>query len=166
MIQFKQAAVVVYADLGVSALPAHPPFARKEFDRWLAQAKHTLGSARRDLEHADFVWASFKAQQAAEYAVKGLARGLGLPATGHAVTRLLKDISAAGLSIPQEHLRDARTLDRHYVPPRYPDAYPEGSPVEFYDQETAEEALAAAERIIAAVERWVEQYLHGEDGGE
>lgn len=44
VIQFKQAAVVVYADLGVSALPTHPPFARKEFDRWLAQAKHTLGS--------------------------------------------------------------------------------------------------------------------------
>ncbi|HEY8417467.1 MAG TPA: HEPN domain-containing protein [Limnochordales bacterium] len=142
----------------------HPPFARKEYERWLAQAQHTLASARRDLEHADFVWAAFKAQQAAEYAVKGLARGLGLPATGHAITRLLKEAGAAGLPVSQESLGDARLLDRHYVPPRYPDAYPDGAPFEFYDERAASEALAAAERVVATVQAWAARYMSAEGG--
>ncbi|MBO8140933.1 MAG: HEPN domain-containing protein [Firmicutes bacterium] len=135
-----------------------PPFGWNEFNRWIAQADHTLASARRDLEHGDFVWACFKAQQAAEYAVKGLARGFGLPATGHAITRLLKEISTEGVPVAAEQLQDGRLLDRHYIPPRYPDAYTEGSPMEFYDEPTAEAALAAAERIVEAVRRWMQEY--------
>jgi len=42
-------------------------------------------------------------------------------------------------------------LDRHYIPPRYPNAYPLGSPFEFYDQETAEEAISCAQAVIDAV---------------
>jgi HEPN domain-containing protein len=41
----------------------------------------------------------------------------------------------------------ARILDRHYVPARYPDAFTEGSPFEFYDEKTAQEALDCAEKI-------------------
>ncbi|MBC7095449.1 HEPN domain-containing protein [Thermococcus sp.] len=44
--------------------------------------------------------------------------------------------------------RAARILDRHYIPPRYPDAYVEGSPYEFYGVEDAEEAINAANTII------------------
>jgi len=47
----------------------------------------------------------------------------------------------------------AKLLDRHYIPPRYPDAYPSGSPFEFYDRETARQALDAAGSLL----QWIRQ---------
>ena len=80
----------------------------------------------------------FKAQQAAEYAVKGLLYGFGIMAYGHSVVNLLGRLKEK-MKIPAEILRMARLLDRHYIPPRYPNAHPEGSPFEYYDAETADE---------------------------
>ncbi|GFO96174.1 uncharacterized protein ig2599ANME_0361 [groundwater metagenome] len=42
---------------------------------------------------------------------------------------------------------DTLNSARHYVPARYPDAFTEGSPFEFYDEKTAQEALDCAEKI-------------------
>ena len=137
------------------------PFDEPEFRRWLVQADHTLASARRDLEHGDFVWACFKAQQAAEYAVKGLARALGIPAFGHAVSRLLKDLAREGLPVPPQQMARARLLDRHYIPPRYPDAYTEGAPLEYYDEPTARGAIDAADQLILAVKQWASEFPWG-----
>jgi HEPN domain-containing protein len=39
----------------------------------------------------------------------------------------------------------------HYIPPRYADAFPEGSPFQFYDRETAEEAVLFSESLIQFV---------------
>ncbi|MCX9011406.1 MAG: HEPN domain-containing protein [Candidatus Methanoperedens sp.] len=107
-------------------------FDKEEFNRWIAQASDTLNSARMDYSTKSYNWCCFKAQQAAEYAVKGLLKGLG--------------VSAYDLSI-QTLTTCARTLDRHYVPARYPDAFTEGSPFEFYDDRTALDALDCAEKI-------------------
>ena len=57
-------------------------FKRVEYERWMKQAEKTLHSDFRDLEGEDYEWASFKAQQAAELAVKALLRGMGLPQLG------------------------------------------------------------------------------------
>lgn len=122
-----------------------------EFDRWFRQAEDTLRSAGNDLRSRDFNWACFKAQQAAEYAVKALLRGVGLGAHGHSILKLLEELEKAGTVIPRQVKGHARTLDRHYIPPRYPNAYPEGSPFEFYEEGTAEEALAAAEELLRFV---------------
>jgi predicted nucleotidyltransferase len=43
----------------------------EQWQRYRRQAVHSLESAERDLAEGDFDWASFKAQQAAELAVKG-----------------------------------------------------------------------------------------------
>ncbi len=51
----------------------------------------------------------------------------------------------------------ARALDAHYIPAWYPDAYPEGSPHEYYTQARAAEALRAAEDIL----KWAEEAWHG-----
>ena len=128
------------------------PVDREEYRRWLGQAEHTLASARRDLSDSDFDWACFKAQQAAEYALKALLRALGNAAVGHSLVKLGETLQAsAGVAIPESLTQDARTLDRHYIPPRYPDAYPSGMPYEFYDSPTAAAAIDAAERILAFV---------------
>lgn len=48
-------------------------------------------------------------------------------------------------------LTQARELDLHYIPSRYPNGLPSGYPHAFYDRGIAEAAAAAADRIITAV---------------
>ncbi len=55
------------------------PLDFEEWARWRSQARHTLASGWQDLKEGDYDWASFKAHQAAEFALKGLLRGLGGP---------------------------------------------------------------------------------------
>lgn len=133
------------------------PLDWEEWARWHAQAQHTLASGKRDLEEGDYDWASFKAHQAGEYALKGLLRGLGQPAFGHALIRLLQALKEAGHEVPEAWEEKARTLDAHYIPARYPDAYPEGSPYEYYTRARAEEALRAAEGVL----KWAEEVWRG-----
>ena len=133
-------------------------FDEEEFLRWMGQAEHTLNSAQRDSAEGDYGWACFKAQQAAEYAAKALLRGLGLPAFGHSVLGLVGEMERQGLPITEEVRQYARTLDRHYIPPRYANAYPAGSPFEYYDRETAEEAIACAQAVLKAVQESRERY--------
>jgi HEPN domain-containing protein len=59
---------------------------------------------------------------------------------------------------------DARALDRHYIPPRYADAYPSGSPFEFYDEQTAYEALKASERVIEFVRKLKDTVTSDKEG--
>ena len=49
-------------------------------------------------------------------------------------------------------LASARELDRHYIPSRYPNAHPSGTPHEAYDEVAARRALKAARRIVEYVE--------------
>ncbi|GLV49137.1 DNA-binding protein [Thermus sp. LT1-2-5] len=133
------------------------PLDWEEFARWLAQARHTLDSATRDLERGDYDWASFKAHQGAEYALKGLLRGLGRPAFGHALLRLVQALRESGVEVGGEVEEAAKGLDLHYIPARYPDAYPEGSPYEYYTEARAKEALEAARKVLV----WVEEVWHG-----
>lgn len=129
---------------------------KKECERWLEQAKNTLQSATRDKERGDYNWCCFKAQQAAEFAVKGLLYGIGLSAVGHSLLKLLGDLEGKGIKV-DEIKGCARTLDRHYIPTRYVNAHPEGAPFEFYDLSTAEDALGCAGKIIEFVKEAAER---------
>ena len=127
-------------------------FDREEFERWLSQAEYTLRSAENDMKSGFYSWACFKAQQAAEYAVKALLFGLGIMAYGHSIKRLL-DVLSKEVDVPDELFNSARLLDRHYIPPRYPDAYIEGAPYEYYGEKDAVEAINSSLAIIAFVRR-------------
>ena len=134
-------------------------FNAEEYRRWMAQAKRTLRSAEGDLMASYYEWACFKAQQAAEYAVKALLRGLGHAPVGHSITRLLKLLEhRTGLNVPEEVMDAAMELDRHYMAPRYPNVYDEGSPFEYYSERIARKVLNYAELLLAFVEeaaaRW------------
>lgn len=130
-----------------------PGFDRDEYRRWYEQARHTLASAERDLRDGDFAWCCFKAQQAGEYAAKAVLRGYGRLAAGHSILRLLEEMRDGGIEVDDTALQEARLLDRHYIPPRYPDAYPAGSPFEFYDEKTAREAIEASTRLLLRLSR-------------
>lgn len=132
-----------------------------EYRRWMRSSTGTLNSARGDLERREYNWTCFKAQQSAEFAVKALLHGLGLPAYGHSVSGLLKRLPKELGS--QRINQDAKTLDKYYVPTRYPNAWVEGSPEDYYTEEDAEGAVQCAERIV----NWVEASWRSlkEEGG-
>ncbi len=95
-----------------------------EFERWMSSARHTLRSAEGDLEAGYYNWACFKAQQAAEFALKAYLWGVGRPAFGHSLTRLLAEVGD-----PPPEIREAcARLDKFYTAPRYADMWSEGAP--------------------------------------
>ncbi|MDI6805130.1 MAG: HEPN domain-containing protein [Candidatus Bathyarchaeia archaeon] len=118
------------------------PFDGTEYKRWMSQAEHSLESSRRDMESGDYDWSCFKAQQAAEFAVKGLLYGIGVTAVGHSISKLLGELQTQGIALDKNILSMAKALDRHYIPARYPNAHAAGSPFEFYDLETSRDAVS------------------------
>lgn len=124
--------------------------ARRHAD-WLAQARRDLKAARDSFADGNYEWCAFQAQQAAEKALKALLRFHHREIHGHTLVRLLKQIEDIG-PIPADLPAMARELDRHYIQPRYPNAFAEGYPGEFYDEETATRCLQYAEAILAFVE--------------
>jgi HEPN domain-containing protein len=119
---------------------------RRQAD-WFRQAERKLDSARWDIQGQFYEDACFSAQQAAELAAKALLESQGRIELGHSVYHLLQ---AAG-GTPVDILDAARTLDRYYIPTRYPNGFPAGAPMDFYDQPTAEEAVRLAEAILEFV---------------
>jgi HEPN domain-containing protein len=73
-----------------------------------------------------------------------------------ALLRLLESFSQMGIAVPEAIWEAARELDPHYIPARYPDAFPTGSPFQFYSRKRAEGALEAAQQVLDWVEREVQ----------
>ncbi len=114
---------------------------------WLKQGQRDLAHARRAMGAGDYEWACFAAQQGAEKAVKALYLKLGGMAWGRSVAALLEELPEpwqAGVEL----LDAARELDKHYIPPCYPNAHPQGAPYEYYTRNEAERAIANAERVV------------------
>jgi HEPN domain-containing protein len=63
------------------------------------------------------------------------------------VVDLLKELSAKH-SVSEEILEGAFELDKAYIPTRYPNAHPSGSPRSRYTKEEAQRLIAHAERIV------------------
>jgi len=132
-----------------------------EYARWMRLSRGTLSSSRRDLEGGDYNWACFKAQQSAEFAMKALLHGLGLSAYGHSISALLErlpeDLGA------QKIVQEAKRLDKCYIPTRYPNAWPQGTPEDYYTEEDAKEAVGSAEDVVGWVTAsW--RFLKKEEG--
>lgn len=114
---------------------------------WISQAERDLEKAALDLKWGYYEWACFTSQQAAEKAVKGLFQYLHAEAWGHSISRLLKEL-------PQDRRPDneiiekAISLDRFYIPTRYPNGFDIGTPKDYFTRKDAEDACKAAKQII------------------
>lgn len=118
---------------------------------WIKEAEDDLGAARHLLEAKKFSKACFHAQQAAEKAVKALLlKRCGRHEDIHGVSSLLETASDF-MEVKDELRRRGSRLDRHYIPARYPNAWPAGAPHEHYSREDAEEAVRDAEAILEFV---------------
>ena len=96
---------------------------------WLRQADADLRHAGNARDHDTHEWACFAAQQAAEKSLKAVLLSRGEDAWGHTVTALL------GLVTTEEHAGEelvtcAKSLDKHYIPTRYPNGFDTGAPVD------------------------------------
>jgi len=106
-----------------------------------------LKHARSDLERGFYEWACFSSQQAAEKAVKAVFQKMGAEAWGHSVADLLQELSQRE-EVLEEFVDGALELDKAYIPTRYPNAHPSGSPSTRYTKQEARRLIEYAERII------------------
>jgi HEPN domain-containing protein len=120
----------------------------EEARRWFSEAEWDLESARILHESRRYNSCAFLCQQAAEKSVKALLFSVGESPFGHSVLHLLQRFAeACGKDVSELRALGAE-LDRHYIPARYPNAMPSGSPHENYDQEASLRALQYAGRIL------------------
>ena len=127
---------------------------REEGRRWHETALGDLETARILLTHTRHAHVCFHAQQAGEKVLKALWYSRGLDPWGHSVQKLIEDLEAAD---PRDferisHLRrDAATLDRFYIPTRYPNGLPDLTPDQAFFEEDARLAIRLCEDIIRHV---------------
>ena len=114
---------------------------------WLGQSKHSLESARLLSKGGFHDIACFHSQQAAELAVKALYLSRTLDGRGHSLTGLLKGIEG-DVKVPEDVLRAAQQLDRHYIQARSPRCFDSGSPMDYFTEEDSREALQLTEEVI------------------
>ena len=114
---------------------------------WMDQAEGDLEHARNDLNCGFFDWACFSAQQSAEKGLKAVFQKQGAEAWGHSVADLLEELGKTQ-SLPEELKDIALELDKAYIPTRYPNAHPSGSPRKRYIRREAEKMVGHAEKII------------------
>lgn len=117
---------------------------------WFNQAARDLEQAQDSQRAGRHEWACFAAQQASEKAVKALHLHLGQEAWGHVVAKLLQELPES-VAVPDLLIEKARVLDGFYIPPRYPNGYPEGAPFEHYGSLQSEEAVRYASEIVEFV---------------
>jgi HEPN domain-containing protein len=114
---------------------------------WMDEAAGDLDHARNDIDGGFYNWACFSAQQSAEKAMKAVFQKMHAEAWGHAVADLLDELSKTH-AVPGGLVQKALELDKAYIPARYPNAHPSGSPRRKYTREEAERLTAYAKEIL------------------
>ena len=119
--------------------------------RWLSQAEADLAAARTNAGLHPHV-ACFMAQQAAEKAMKAAQiASAGVVARTHSLLELEGMLSRLGVTLQGVKTRALRELERLHIEARYPDALPGAIPAEYFTTDDAEEAIAVATSVVAAV---------------
>lgn len=114
---------------------------------WMDEAEGDSEHAKSDLKGEYYNWACFSAQQAAEKAVKAVFQKMGAEAWGYSVADLLVELSKK-YRVSEEFMNHALELDKAYIPTRYPNAHPTGSPRGRYIREEGRRLIQYAEKIV------------------
>lgn len=127
---------------------------KEEATRWFHQARYDLKAAEWNLEGEFFNTACFLAQQSAEKGLKSFLYYVGSRRKALLTHSLVEMVQEAGKKLAHllDLLEDARKLDMHYIPSRYPNGLPGGTPHQFYSRNMAKDAIEAARRIYEVVE--------------
>lgn len=124
---------------------------RDEARRWLRQAERDLDDAEFAAGGNRFHLACFLAQQSAEKALKAFLFSRGAERVwGHSVAELCRDAAAFDGGFA-ELGKTAGSLDKYYIPTRYPNGLPGGIPSEAFIEADARSALEILRRVIGTV---------------
>jgi HEPN domain-containing protein len=127
---------------------------KHEAKRWFQQAGYDLQASRWNIKGGFYNTACFLAQQAGEKALKSFLYYQGARRTALFTHSLVEMVLEGKKQFRKlEGLLDqARELDLHYIPSRYPNGIPSGYPHQFYGKKVAEQASASAENIVATIQ--------------
>ena len=134
---------------------------KTEARRWFQQAYYDLKATRWNIEGGFYDTACFLDQQATGKALKSILYFTGSRRKALMTHSTVEMVSEAGKKINSlvDLINEARELDLHYIPSRYPNGIPSGYPHQFYGRKNADQALTAAEKIFDAIKNY---YLSGE----
>lgn len=119
--------------------------------RWLAQALCDVDDARYLSAGERHSLACFVAQQAAEKALKAFLYATGREFVwGHSVAELCHEAGQLDSRFLEKHPM-AASLDKYYIPTRYPNGLPGGIPSEAFGEHDSSHAISTATRIIELV---------------
>ena len=130
---------------------------RDDAERWLAEAEADVATAAVLLTSGRYNPCAFYSQQAAEKALKAVIHLINSDPWGHSVLALVDEVERRGLAVDPELRAAARRLDHHYIAARYPNAFPAGTPTDFYDEDLAAAADTDARAVVAYARRQIEE---------
>jgi len=114
---------------------------------WINQADRDVKAAESLMKDESYEWSCFIAQQAAGKAIKAVFQKLNAAAWGHSLFELIKILSKRE-GVDDNLINCAKSLDKYYIPTRYPNGFETGSPYEYFTRSDAEGAVVCARRII------------------
>lgn len=125
---------------------------------WRVTADSNMAAARREADAGAHHVACMLAEQAAQCALKALLRGVGATtqARGHDLVLLAAACAAdTGMPLTDQHEAALQRLAQIYLPSRYPDALPGGSPPERFGKGQSQQAIEDAQAVLGLTqEAW------------
>lgn len=121
----------------------------KEANRWFKQALNDYYFVEWIKEEGQFFdKGCFISQQAGEKAIKACLYALGKRRViGHSLFEMLQELIESHPEF-EDIVDGSRRLDRYYIPTRYPNGLPGGTPYELYDEKDLQDAEANLKKII------------------
>lgn len=120
----------------------------RRYEDWLEEALDDLETASELLKIGKWSKVCYFSHQAAEKALKAfIIKKLGIYKHTHSTAELAGEVSQQA-EFPQDLLVEAGKLDRHYIPTRYPNAWPALPPYKHYNKTDAEEALETSKKVV------------------
>ena len=128
----------------------------KEATRWMHQSEDDFKFVQWVLsENVFFDKGCFVAQQAGEKALKACLYARGERRVfGHSLFELSNELSQRDGRF-SVLVSEAKKLDRFYIPTRYPNGLPGGSPFQVFDRQDLELALDALEQVMVVCRRFM-----------
>ena len=121
---------------------------QKKFDLWFSEAENDFEIGTILFNAQKYNAAVFHFVQAAEKAVKSLLYYKGITAWGHSIVDLLNSCEKIQISVNKNIKNIAQKLEKHYSSSRYPDALPDLTPKEAYDDSIAEDIQQKSQKIL------------------
>ena len=126
----------------------------REAQRWLMTAQQDLLAAKSLSVNGFFAHACFLAQQCGEKTLKALWYLHDREPWGSSIQRLVTEFpDVCSLPNTEEWIQRAASLDRYYIPTRYPTGLPDLTPGQSYFKRDAEAAILQAATFVEAAQK-------------